>query len=93
MSRKINVLKEEPVAILPPSVSGYNCSPEIQITKDGLLTVNSQLSSSNREYLCSADDINGTFTVELNIFGKNSKQAIQHTYILIAVSVCHTPEY
>ena len=73
VSRKINVLEEELVVILPPSASDYDCSPEIQITRDGLLAVNSQWDSSanNSEYQCSTDDLNGTITVELNIFGKN----------------------
>ena len=79
---RINSLEDTSVSIAPAAPSGYNCTPPIpqgELTTSGTLMISSGLdASSEGEYRCISNDVNGTIVIDLNVFGKLSNSNVIH---------------
>ena len=77
---KVNAAEDTSVTIAPATPSGYTCTPPIpqgELTTSGTLMISSGLdASSEGEYRCVSDDVNGVVIIHLVVFG---------TYVLIAL--------
>ena len=69
----VDTLEDTSVAIAPSAPSGYTCTPPIpqgELTTSGTLMISSGLdASSEGEYRCVSDDVNGTVVIDLDIVG------------------------
>ena len=69
----MDTLEDTSVTIAPAAPSGYNCTPPIpqgELTTSGTLTISSGLgASSEEEYRCVSDDVNGTVVIDLDVVG------------------------
>ena len=66
-------LENTSVTIAPAAPSGYTCTPSIpqgDLTTSGTLMISSGLdASSEREYRCVSDDVNGTVVIQIDVVG------------------------
>ena len=66
-------LEDTSVTIAPAAPSGYTCTPPIpqgELTTSGTLVISSGLdASSEGEYRCISDDVNGTVVIQLDVVG------------------------
>ena len=66
-------LEDTSVTIAPAAPSGYTCTPPIPqgaLTTSGTLIISSGLdASSEGEYRCVSDDVNGTVVIQLDVVG------------------------
>ena len=69
----VDTLEDTSATIAPAAPSGYNCTPPIpqgELTTAGTLMISSGLdASSEGEYRCVSDDINGIVVIDLDIVG------------------------
>ena len=69
----MDTLEDTSATIAPAAPSGYTCSPLIpqgELTTSGTLMISSGLdASSEGEYRCVSDDINGTVVIDLDVVG------------------------
>ena len=69
----MNSLEDTSVTIAPSAPSGYTCTPTIpqgELTTSGTLIISSGLdASSEGEYRCVSDDVNGTVVIDLDVVG------------------------
>ena len=69
----MDTLEDTSVTVAPAAPSGYNCTPPIpqgELTTSGTLMISSGLdASSEREYRCVSDDVNGTVIIDLDVVG------------------------
>ena len=67
-------MEDTSVTIAPAAPSGYICTPPIpqgELTTSGILMISSGLdASSEREYRCVSDDVNGIVVIGLDVVGK-----------------------
>ena len=70
---KVNAAEDTSVTIAPVAPSGYTCTPPIpqgELTTSGTLMISSGLdASSEGEYRCVSDDVNGVVIIHLVVFG------------------------
>ena len=70
----MDTLEDTSVTIAPAAPSGYTCTPPIpqgELTTSGTLMFSSGLdASSEREYRCFSDDVNGIVVIDLDVVGK-----------------------
>ena len=69
----VDTLEDTSVTVAPSAPSGYTCTPPIpqgELTTSGTLMISSGLDySSEGEYRCVSDDINGTVVIDLDVVG------------------------
>ena len=72
-SFKVDALEDTSVTIAPSAPSGYNCTPPIpqgELTTSGILMISSGLdASSEGEYRCVSDDVNGIVVIDIDVVG------------------------
>ena len=70
---KVNAAEDTSVTIAPTAPSGYTCTPPIpqgELNTSGTLMISSGLdASSEGEYRCVSDDVNGVVIIHLVVFG------------------------
>ena len=70
---QVDSLEDTSVTIAPAAPSGYTCIPSIpqgELTTSGTLIISSGLdASSEGEYRCVSDDVNGTVVIDLDVVG------------------------
>ena len=70
----MDTLEDTSVTIAPAAPSGYTCTPPIpegELTSSGTLMISSGLdASSEREYRCVSEDVNGIVVIDLDVVGK-----------------------
>ena len=70
----MDTLEDTSVTIAPAAPSGYTCTPPIpqgELTSSGTLMISSGLdTSSEREYRCVSEDVNGIVVIDLDVVGK-----------------------
>ena len=78
----MDALEDTSVTIAPSAPSGYTCTPPMpqgELTTSGTLMISSGLdASSEGEYRCVSNDVNGTIVIDLNVFGKLSNSNMIH---------------
>ena len=66
-------MEDTSVNLAPAAPSGYTCTPTIpqgELTTSGTLMISSGLdATSEGEYRCVSDDVNGTVVIDLDIVG------------------------
>ena len=89
---KVDALEDTSVTIAPSAPSGYNCTPPIpqgELNTSGTLMIYSGLdASSEGEYRCVSNDVNGTIVIDLNVFGKLSNSNMIHQSRCVQLEVC-----
>ena len=69
----MDTLEDTSVTIAPPAPSGYTCTPPIpqgELTTSGTLMISSGLdATSEGEYRCVSDDVNGAVVIYLDVVG------------------------
>ena len=72
-SFSVDTLEDTSATIVPAAPSGYTCTPPIpqgELTTSGTLMISSGLdASSEEEYRCVSDDVNGTVIIDLDVVG------------------------
>ena len=70
---QVDSLEDTSVTTAPAAPSGYTCTPPIpqgELTTSGTLMISSGLdASSEGEYRCVSDDVNGTVVIQLDVVG------------------------
>ena len=82
---KVDSLENTSVTIAPAAPSGYICTPPIpqgELTTSGTLIISGGLdASSEGEYRCVSDDVNGTVIIDLDVVGMYKYTSLNLTYI------------
>ena len=91
----MDTLEDTSVTIAPAAPSGYNCTPPIpqgELTTSGTLMISSGLdASSEGEYRCVSDDVNGVVIIDLDVVGMYKYTSLNLTYFTARLTM-HSSE-